>query len=92
MAVLLEELPLQHLGSRERVARHEVARIREKVNDRIRLGQRPPSGVHQHRDTSIRIQLKELGRVGAAGKNIDVPPLVGDLEQMQYKFYLVTVA
>ena len=50
MAVLLEELPLQHLGALIRVVGHELRPVAEVPEDGVRLRERTAVVEHERRD------------------------------------------
>ena len=83
--VLLEELPLQHLGALVRVGRHVLGALAEVPQDRVRLRERPAVVEHQGRDAEAGIQLTEhLFSVGAVDDReldrLDLEPEVGEEE------------
>ena len=92
MAVLLEELPLQHLRALVRILGHELRPVAEVPEDRVRLRERAAVVENERRNAEARIQLAEhLGAVRAVDDR-QLHGLVLDPELREQKAHLVAVA
>ena len=92
VTVLLEELPLQNLGTQAWFARQELTAVSEEVEDRVRLPQVSAVLKFQHRDLAIGILGQKLGSLGVALQNIHALPLELEAQQIEHQLDLVAVA
>ena len=92
MAVLLEELPLQHLGAQARLAGQQVAAIGEEVENGVGFPQAGAILELQHRHLAVGVHRQELGGLRLALEDIDLAPLVRQAKQVQSQLDLVAVA
>ena len=92
MAVLLEELPLQHLGALVGIVREVLRPVPEVPENRVRLAEGAAVVEDERRDAEPGVQLsKELRTVGALDHR-DLLRLVLEAEVREEKSNLVTVA
>ncbi|MNP63209.1 hypothetical protein D3C76_1585780 [compost metagenome] len=92
MAVLLEELPLQHLRAQARLGRQEVTAVGKEVEDGVGLPQVRAVFQLQHRHLAIGVHRQELGGLGLPLENIHRVPLIRPTQQAQHQLDLVAVA
>ncbi|OAE13796.1 hypothetical protein AZH11_04480 [Pseudomonas simiae] len=76
VAVLLEELPLQHLSAQARLGRQKLAAIGQEVEDRVGFPQARAIFQFQHRDLAVRVLGQEFGGLGVTVEDVDIDPLV----------------
>ena len=91
MAVLLEKLPLQHLGTQARLAGQELAAIGQEVENGVGLPQVATVFQFQHRYLAVRVHRQKLGRFGLALEDVHRVPFIGPAQQAQHELDLVTV-
>ena len=91
MAVLLEKLPLQHLGTQARLAGQKLAAIGEEVEDGVGLPQVATVFQFQHRYLAVRVHRQKLRRFGLALEDVHRVPFIGPAQQAQHELDLVTV-
>ncbi|MNJ46232.1 hypothetical protein D3C77_413580 [compost metagenome] len=92
MAVLLEELPLQYLGTQSRLFGQVVSAIGEKVQDRVGLPQVGTILKLEHRHLAIGVHCQERRRFRLALEDIHRVPFIGQTKQVQHQLDLVAVA
>ncbi|MOA35569.1 hypothetical protein D3C78_1570300 [compost metagenome] len=92
MAVLLEELPLQHLGAQAWLGGQKLAAIGQEVENGIGLPQVAAVFQLQHRHLAVGVHRQELGRFGLALEDVHRVPFVWPAQQAQHQLDLVTVA
>ena len=90
--VLLEELPLQHLGALVGVGRGVLRAVAEIPDDRVRLGERAAVVEHERRHAPRRVQVAEhLGAVRAVD-DAQLLELERDPEVRREQAHLVAIA
>ncbi|MNN67369.1 hypothetical protein D3C81_1829980 [compost metagenome] len=92
MAVLLEELPLQHLRAQARLAGQELAAVGKEVENGVGLPQVRAVFQLQHRHLAIGVHRQKLRRLGLPLENIHRVPLIRSAQQAQHQLDLVAVA
>src|SRR3546814_10757913 len=83
MAVLLEELPLQHLGTQPRVRWQKLAAVGQIVEDGVGLPQAGAILQLKNRNLAIRVLLEKLLGAGLTTKDIDRNPFVRLVQQVR---------
>src|SRR3546814_19618014 len=91
MAVLLEELPLQHLGTQPRVRWQKLAAVGQIVEDCVGLPQAGAILQLKKRNLAIRVLLEKLLGAGLTTKDIDRNPFVLLVQQVQHQLDLVAI-
>ena len=92
VAVLLEELPLQHLCSFEPVVRQVGSALGEMEGDRVRLAERAPVVEDERRNPQARVESTEDLRSVRAVDHVELTALVVNTEVGEQEPDLVAVA
>src|SRR6185437_15110067 len=92
VAVLLEEHPLQRLGTGEAVFRNVPAAFRQVPEDRVGLRQASPAFELERRNAAIGVPGQEFGGARGALQDIQLLPAVRTVEEAQQQADLVAIA